>query len=90
MTTRTVNVLISPCKMLDANCREYGNMYQMMYRGMPQDIYFMTLGDGEKSVLRFEKNDEGEVVISTQNRTSLKEYISQYRVLLTNKKLSIG
>lgn len=81
--------LLKPSKMLDN--LPYGTVFQQWFEGKPSDTFFLTCGHSEKRVITFWWDDENrEYKVSTDNKKSLRGYVSSVKVFKINAEIKIN
>lgn len=81
--------LLKPSKMLDN--LPYGTVFQQWFKGEPSDTFFLTCGPSEKRVITFWWDDENrKYKVGTDNKKSLREYVSSVKVFKINAEIKIN
>lgn len=84
---RSTSKFLDPCDMLGT---PYGTVFQQYFKGHPEDTYYVSCGNGEKSVLTIWFDDESELFkLSTDDRESLSELVDSVRVAIVDADVKI-
>lgn len=81
------NELICPTKMIGS---PYGTVFQQYHYGQPTKDYYISCGQGEKSIVHIWFDEDERFKLSTDNAKSLGEFYKSVKVKEVNATIEIN